>query len=239
MFEINMENYWVDIDTRLEVLMNDGFVRLPSLSNIINLEKIRNDIDNKSSYNNNFSESTLEHLNINNELQINKYLTPKLFDIANKQLSYTGVINNQYHVSRIVSPGSKREQYRSHFDSHLFTLVLPIRMPNVSVGKSSGELLFFPNARKQPNFEIINLFEKIYFKRFANEKSTNLFLFDKKMKIEKFENYEPLLFIGNTTLHTNNHLDKSALFSRITFLSHFFDPFPYGLGGLLRKIRSR
>jgi hypothetical protein len=234
-----MENYWEDIDTRLESLMINGFVKLPSLSNILNLEKIRIKIDNKSSYSNKFSESTFEHLNLNNELQIDKFLTPKLFDIANKQLFFTGKINNQYHVTRVINPGNKKEQYRTHFDSHLFTLVYPIRMPKVSVGKSSGELLFFPNARCNPKFEIINVIEKIYFKRFANEKSTNLLLINNKMLIENFENYEPLLFIGNTTLHTNKEVDKSANCNRITFLSHFFDPFQFGLGGLLRKLRFR
>ena len=63
----------------------------------------------------------------------------------------------------------------------------------------------------------------------------------KKMKItDSFEDYRPLLFIGNTTLHTNKQVTADCSSYRLTLLAHFFDPSPrYGIGNLLRKLRAR
>ena len=44
--------------------------------------------------------------------------------------------------------------FRAHFDSHLFTLVLPLKIPlSQDLGKS-GELVYFPNIRVAPKNEI-------------------------------------------------------------------------------------
>ena len=59
-------------------------------------------------------------------------------------------------------------------------------------------------------------------------------------KIDSFKDYQPLLFIGNTTLHTNYPVSTCSSSYRLTLLAHFFDPSPkYGVGGLLRLIRNR
>ena len=59
-------------------------------------------------------------------------------------------------------------------------------------------------------------------------------------KIDDFRDYQPLLFIGNTTLHTNYPVSNNCSSYRLTLLAHFFDPSPkYGVGGLLRLIRNR
>jgi hypothetical protein len=63
------------------------------------------------------------------KIKINKYLTPKLLNIAQKKFDYKGNISNQYHIARKVEPGNIKEMYRAHFDSHIFTLVLPIKIP--------------------------------------------------------------------------------------------------------------
>ena len=61
-----------------------------------------------------------------------------------------------------------------------------------------------------------------------------------KKKEDNFRNYEPLLFIGNTTLHTNYPVSLGCSSYRLTLLAHFFDPSPkFGVGGLLRLLRNR
>ena len=56
-----------------------------------------------------------------------------------------------------------------------------------------------------------------------------------KVKIDDFRDYQPLLFIGNTPLHTNYPVSNNCSSYRLTLMAHFFDPSPkYGVGGLLR-----
>ena len=68
-------------------------------------------------------------VNYLDNLQVDKHLTPKLFELAKKMFSYKGDLSNQYHVARKVEPGNSKEMFRAHFDSHLFTMVLPIKIP--------------------------------------------------------------------------------------------------------------
>ena len=59
-------------------------------------------------------------------------------------------------------------------------------------------------------------------------------------KVDDFRDYQPLLFVGNTTLHTNYPVSSNCSSYRLTLLAHFFDPSPkYGVGGLLRLMRNR
>ena len=61
---------------------------------------------------------------------------------------------------------------------HLFTMVLPIKIPNVSEKGISGELICFPKIRKMPTNEINNMIGKVYYKKYASktgiEKLSNL-----------------------------------------------------------------
>ena len=60
------------------------------------------------------------------------------------------------------------------------------------------------------------------------------------MCIELFDDYRPLLFLGNTFFHTNKPVDEDASSYRLTLLTHFYDPSPkYGVGNILRILRSR
>ena len=57
---------------------------------------------------------------------------------------------------------------------------------------------------------------------------------------DDFLDYSPLLFIGNTTLHTNKQVSLDCSSYRLTLLAHFFDPSPkYGIGSILRALRNR
>jgi hypothetical protein len=130
--------------------------------------------------------------------------------------------------------------YRAHFDSHIFTLVLPIKIPKPMNGGSAGELIYFPNTRRFPKTEASNFIGKLYHKRFASKEGIEKFSLKKKMLTDNFNDYCPLLFVGNTTLHTNKQVTSDCSSYRLTCLSHFFDPSPkYGVGSILRMIRPR
>ncbi len=235
---MNIEEYWSDIDSRLENLLNDGYVKLPSLR-MLNLEHIASNIsDEMGSLT--FKELGLCHKNFLDELAIEKYLTPKLHKIASEVFSYKGDDSNQYHVARKVEPGNATEMFRAHFDSHLFTMVLPIKIPETSNNGTAGDLIYFPYARKVPGNEITNFVGKAYYKRYASKEGMEKFSSNSSKKVDDFRDYQPLLFVGNTTLHTNYPVSPDCSSYRLTLLAHFFDPSPkYGVGGLLRLIRNR
>ena len=235
---MNIEYYWHDIDSRLEQLLEKGFVKLPSLS-IFDLDFLANSIsDEMGSLT--FKELGSAHKNFLDSLSVDKYLNPKLIKIAKDVFNFKGDISNQYHVARKVEPGNSKEMFRAHFDSHLFTMVLPIKIPEITEEGTTGDLIYFPYARKAPSNEISNFIGKAYYKKYASKEGMEKFSSHSQKKVDNFRDYEPLLFIGNTTLHTNYPVSLGCSSYRLTLLAHFFDPSPkYGVGGLLRLIRNR
>ena len=136
-------------------------------------------------------------------------------------------------------PGDQK--YRAHFDSHIFTLVIPICIPEVKkINESIGELIYFPNMRVFPKNEFVDFVGKLRTKQYSSESGMKKLGKKKKMNINSFRDYEPLLFLGNTVFHANKPISPNADFHRLTLLAHYFDPFPkYSVGSLLRKIRFR
>jgi hypothetical protein len=233
-----IENYWQDIDSRLLKLIEDGAVKLPSLKKF-DLEQLANEISNEMGPLT-FKELSSSHKRFLNNIEIDKYLTPKLLDLAQKFFNYKGDLSNQYHIARKVEPGNSKEMYRAHFDSHLFTIVLPIKIPTLTEKGSSGELIYFPNIRGLPNNEIFNFIEKVYYKKYASKKSLEKLSKYHQKKTDSFLDYQPLLFLGKTTLHTNHPVLDSCSSYRLTLLAHFFDDSSkYSIGGLLRWARNR
>lgn len=231
-------DYWHDIDARLAKLVTDGHVKLPSLKEF-GLDEIAKNI-NAEMNGNTFAESCPSHQVFLHNLGVGKYLAPKLFEIARDMLGYKGDISNQYHIARRVEPGNEKEMFRAHFDSHLFTLVLPVKIPKSASKGSVGDLIYFPKARKAPTNEVSNLLGKVYYKRFASKDGLEDFAKKYDPIAEDFHDYSPLLFIGNTTLHTNRQVSLGCSSYRLTLLAHFFDPSPkYGVGGLMRLLRNR
>lgn len=233
-----IENYWHDIDSRLEKLIEDGAVKLPSLKQF-DLEQFANDISNEMGTLT-FKELSTSHKRFLNNIEIDKYLTPKLLDLAKKFFKYKGDLSNQYHIARKVEPGNSKEMYRAHFDSHLFTIVLPIKIPTLIEKGTSGGLIYFPNIRSLPNNEIFNFIEKVYYKKYASKKSLEKLSKYHQKKTDNFLDYQPLLFLGKTTLHTNHPVLEGCSSYRLTLLAHFFDDSSkYSVGGLLRLARNR
>ena len=235
---MNIQEYWHDIDSRLEQLLENGFVKLPSLK-VFDLDFVASDIsDEMGSLT--FKELGSQHKNFLRDLSIDEYLTPRLHNIAKERFRYKGDVSNQYHIARKVEPGNAKEMYRAHFDSHLFTMVLPLKIPESAQDETVGDLIYFPNVRKVPTNEISNFFGKACYKRFASKKGIEKFSLNHQKRVDNFKDYQPLLFVGNTTLHTNYPVSMGCSSYRLTLLAHFFDPSPkYGVGGLLRLLRNR
>ena len=235
---MNSIQYWNDIDLRLEKLIKDGYVKLPPLD-FFNLSAISENI-NKDMNGKTFSELCKSHKAFLEELDLDKNLTPKLYEIACRLFDYKGKLSNQYHIARRVEPGNTKENYRAHFDSHLFTLVMPLKIPLAQQGGTIGDLIYFPNARGRPKNEFSNFLEKIIYKKYSSKKGLDFFALKHERIIDDFQDYCPLLFMGNTTLHTNKQVSSDCSSYRLTLLAHFFDPSPkYGVGSLVRSFRSR
>ena len=232
-------NYWADIDVRLEAFQDKGFCKLPSVEHLIDAKTVRGILDDMK--NNTFQELGRHHERFLQQLEIQTFLVPKLYDIALKKFGYQGSAADQYHIARSVRPGDPKEKYRAHFDSHLFTLVLPVSIPKrPSEGEKVGELLFFPNARNHPKTEISNFLGKVYFKSFASKTRFERYALKQDFIECDFFDNEPLLFFGHTTLHTNREVSEHCRSPRLTLLAHFFDPSPtWGIGSFLRAVRNR
>jgi hypothetical protein len=237
---MDIEAYWDTIDLKSDELFDKGFIKLPSIK-LLNIKldtvikNILHEMGDKT-----YSELDSTHKKFLNEIGVYDHLSKKLYDFAKNRLSYKGDIKNQYHVARRVVPGNFKESHRAHFDSHLFTIVIPLQIPEKKNNQDVGDLIFFPNARKSPKIELFNLFQKLWYKKYASKDGIKAFSKFNKLHQESFTELEPLLFIGNTTLHTNKLVPGDANCQRLTLLAHFFDPSPkYGVGSILRLIRGR
>ena len=130
--------------------------------------------------------------------------------------------------------------FRAHYDSHLFTFVFPITIPKRVNNCDNGQLIFFPKNRPQPSNEFMNAYTKILHKKYASKEGVDGLCKRKEYIIDDFSSMEPILFLGNTTLHTNYPVGKDANSHRLTLLSHLFDPSPsFSIGSLMRKLRNR
>ena len=100
-------DYWHDIDARLESLLLDGVVKLPSIGSF-DLDLVASNISVEMGYST-FSSSGASHSNFLNQLSVEEYLTPKLLEIARNSFRYTGDLSSQYHIARKVEPGNSKE----------------------------------------------------------------------------------------------------------------------------------
>ena len=150
------------------------------------------------------------------------------------RVSAQGISWNQILVCRVVEGGSK-EKYRTHLDSHVYTIVVPLLMPEGDE-KNRGQLYVIPNYRKQPKSEISNFITKAMAGKYRGEGNYNkVAALPTYQEIEmKFGQF--LVFNGMRSLHGNKANDAVA--KRITLISHFADPFPIGIGSFLRFARK-
>lgn len=231
--------YWNDLDENLQTLLADGYCFLPPINDVFPLEDIfeqcKLEIGSRV-----YAENLEAHKKFVLDSGISSVLSPALFALARSSFGYEGPEDNQYHVSRMARIGDLSEGYRGHFDSHLFTLVMPIKIPDGNEGDMAGDLLFYPAIRREPKNEISNFLGKVNFKRYASQVGFNNLAKTNLQRIASFRDSRPLLFLGRQTFHGNMPVDASLNTGRLTLLTHFFDPSPpWGIGSILRKMRAR
>ncbi|MGB1345151.1 MAG: hypothetical protein ACPH5I_03155 [Amylibacter sp.] len=231
--------YTFDTNKAVDELTKNGFTYLPS---IFELTQSLNTYSSICSQLN--GKTYIENSLGQNEL-VNAMGLEKLFDkfLKSNEENYGAKLgkDDKYFIARHVKPGQNSEAYRGHFDSHLLTIVLPIKIPEIVNGKNTerGELKAFPKTRSFRKSEILNIFQKLYWKLFASKSGFEKLEKNNKMICEYFDDYRPFAFIGVTTFHGNN-IVSSENTDRLTLLCHCFDPSPkFGIGNTLRKLRNR
>lgn len=231
--------YWDNLEDSLQSLLRNGYCFLPTIKDVFPLDDIFTQCELEIG-DRTYAENLAAHQKFVFDSGISSVLSRALFELAQSSFGYRGSENNQYHVSRLVRPGDLSEGYRGHFDSHLFTLVMPISVPVSNAGGMTGSLLFYPAIRSEPKNEISNFAGKLNFKRYANKAGFDTLAQRYHQEIASFSDARPLLFLGRQTFHGNMPIDVASNSSRLTLLSHFFDPSPpFGIGTILRKIRAR
>jgi len=233
-----MENVYKIITNKQEKdIINDGYTKLPQIiNNHISQSEVAQLIENKDRI---YTSSTKYHKEYIKKNNIYTHLKYDLNILAKKYLKAKHDFQDTYEITRITKGTQKSESYLGHFDSHLFTLVTPIIIPNTQC-EESGQLILFPKIRNEPSNEFKNILGKIYYKKFHNKKRFTKLMQSKKFVELDFKDNNPVLFLGRVSLHGNRGFEKNMNEHRITLLTHFFDPSPkYGIGNILRKIRSR
>lgn len=231
--------YWDSLPDNLRSLIREGYCFLPAIKDLFPLDDIftqcEREIGNKT-----YAENLETHKKFALESGISSVLSAALFALARDTFGFRGSEDNQYHISRLVRPGDMSEGYRGHFDSHLFTLVVPIKIPANEKLDKAGDLLFYPAARREPRNEISNFAGKLKFKQYAHKSGFDRLAQTREQKIASFKDSRPLLFLGRQTFHGNMPLVASSSGGRLTLLTHFFDPSStWGIGATLRRVRAR
>ncbi len=218
-------------------LLNKGYTSLPQIKNdFISQNEIDELIASRDKV---YTSGTSFHKKYISKNNIYTHLKTDLKKLANKYRKNNVDYADTYEITRITKGSQKSESYLGHFDSHLFTLVTPILIPETN-SKESGQLIVFPKIRKEPRNEITNIIGKIYYKKYHSKDKFTQLMKQKNFSEFNFKDEIPMLFLGRVTLHGNRGFKEDMENYRITLLTHFFDPSPsYGIGNILRYLRSR
>lgn len=232
-----MKEYEYNKNLVIKEIEDNGFSFLPTIKPVLEF----NDIYGKyleENITSTYAESTKTHQLLIKKLNLNP-LFSELHLMAEKK-SYKKIDpNDQYLISRHVEPGQISEGYRGHFDSHFITIVLPVRIPDIPTLKKSGQLIALPKARKIPQSEFKNIYDKLRWKLYNSESGYDKLVSEKNALELDFTDYRPLIFLGNSTFHGNRPLSGSNE-PRLSMLCHLYDTSPkFGIGALMRVIRNR
>ena len=218
----------------INLLFNQGYVKLPSLISKADPEQILSE-----KFVGTYSTNSLFQKEYHSAINLNEIIE-QLQDAVKLNYNLSVDRSNLYNILRVVDSKNIKESYRMHFDSHLFTLVTPVLIPQTN-SKESGQLVIFPKLRKELFGSVYNVFSKIYYKLTIKDKKSVENLEIKKGSVSfDFTDNIPILFMGRETLHGNRGFSQLPEGIRVTMLTHFFDPSSkYGLGNLVRIIRNR
>ncbi len=217
---------------QVDNLINKGFTTIPQLlfsGKDLNQKNLGNKTYNENSE---VSRKFLSSFNFD-ELKL------QLAGLAKDKLNIKVDKDDTYSITRILQSYDNLESYRGHFDSHVFTIVTPVKIPKTN-STESGQLIVFPKIRKNPQNEFVNFYEKLKYKLLYGKKAGYQKLMKKNNFVEfDFKDMNSIIFLGRECFHGNRSFSKAPNGERITILTHFFDPNKNGIGALLRKIRNR
>jgi len=219
-----------EIDTIIQTINKHGFYCSNNLINKKDLENLRAMVRHKLKIigKKNF---WLNECRLKNTYVKNEEFDYKLREIAInlcKKLNFQDYQDHKlYKVLRVVA-GKKqnKECHQYHFDAHNLTILIPIFIPKNKKNSENGDLIIFPNIRKNTKSVFINIIQKLFYQSFL---SRNFFL--KINFIKKILNFSRLslepgkayIFYGFRTLHGTLGIDKNDI--RATLPVHFYDPF--------------
>jgi hypothetical protein len=159
--------------------------------------------------------------------------------LAEKSLDTKVDKDDTYSITRQLKSYDNLESYRGHFDSHVFTIVTPVKIPETN-SPESGQLIVFPKIRNNPLNELINFYQKVKYKILYGKAKGYKKLMGRAKFVEfDFKDNNSIIFLGRQCFHGNRSFSEAPDGERITILTHFFDPNKRGIGALLRKIRNR
>ena len=168
-----------------------------------------------------------------------KELKLQLASLAMESLRISVEKNDTYSITRVLKSYDNLESYRGHFDSHVFTIVTPVEIPETN-SPESGQLVVFPKIRDNPTNEFKNFYEKLKYKILHGKKRGYISLMRKSNFVEfDFKDKSSIIFLGRQCFHGNRSFAKAPNGERITILTHLFDPNKRGVGALLRRLRKR
>ena len=166
-------------------------------------------------------------------------LKTQLAQLAKESFNIKVEKNDTYSITRFLKSYDNLESYRGHFDSHVFSIVTPVKIPKTN-SQESGQLIVFPKIRKSPNNEFINFYEKLKYKLlYGKAKGYKQLMKNNHFEEFDFKDMNSIIFLGRQCFHGNRSFAKAPDGERITILTHFFDPNKKGIGSILRKIRNR
>lgn len=225
----------IPFNDAIEDIKKDGFVK-----NITGLFKLPDDLTPYLEKEQRVYSSNAKLIDAFWELNDKEALTQTFHELAEK--IHGGPLEPQepYVISRVVSSTSLNESFRSHFDSHVLTVVIPIQVPDGEKYKQ-GELVVMPKKRHYPKSEIINIIQKIFYGSFIYRwwlmRNTKKLEEQDKIKVVHIGEIDNLVFKGTETLHCNFPFEGNSI--RQTLLLHYGDPKPNGIGSFFRKLRNR
>ena len=223
-------------------LEKEGFYCFENLIDKSQLDSLVQLVKEKLSENNNkyffLADQKLNNTIINDKEFISIF--EKIFENISLNLNLKNPNKQEiYKVLRVITGNkNEKESYRYHFDAHLFTVLVPIIIPEREKSHN-GDLIIFPNIRKVINSLYLNIIQKIIFQnRFTKFLLKNNYIFKNKSVLLKLKPGNVYIFYGYRTLHGNQSIDYRDV--RATLLLHFYDIFNDSkLIKLNRKLRLK
>ena len=216
--------------------LNNGYSFAPCLKYNFTKSEIKS-LLNSAKYSHN--QNTNLHLYYLSKIK--PLLFPELIRCAEKATGKKITFVDFYAITKIAKLDQTSVSDRGHFDSHLFTLVTPVKIPKVKSKSNRGQLTVFNKIRKEPSNELSNFFTKMYFYLFYSSRENIYKLYKKFTPLEfDFHDMKPLLFLGRQNFHFSSPFKSRKGESHILLITHFLDPSPiWGIGRANRFFRKR